>query len=225
MIRKNWLEKAEVPIKPKALPSSFADWVYRASHGNKKNDVSDDSRIKQRLNLGKIDESLIERFKMYQWTQNFLNIDERTKSDWRPVFIDDGSWKRTGEGVPYKASSLSVKGKPLLCVPDAVLENAKDGRILIIERKTTRTPEPKIPKNGWPNVEAQLWCYSWIDDFLDAEEVLLVGQLWHCTSFKRAKSLCLRHPAWRRSDQEHHARCLKWFEKYGGEFREDLKKT
>ena len=75
---------------------------------------------------------------------------------------------------------------------------------LVFTWKDTFVPEPRIPVDGWPNVEAQLWCYSWIDEFVTAKDVIMVGQLWH--RHFNAIQLCYRHPYWRRSDGDHQAR-------------------
>jgi hypothetical protein len=150
---------------------------------------------------------------MFKWTQEFLGSPD--PSEWVLVFADN---KRHPERI-FEATALRVGAYPLQCVPDVVLKNMRQNIYLVIERKTTFVPEPNIPLEGWPNVEAQLWCYSWIDDWENAEEVLLVGQLWHRT--RGGISLCHRHPAWKKSDPVHHDRCLAWFKKYGGIFLHD----
>lgn len=65
-----------------------------------------------------------------------------------------------------EASRLLVGGEALRCKPDAVLRHRVT--IMIIERKATFIPREKIPAGGWPNIKAQLWCYSWIDRWQDA---------------------------------------------------------
>lgn len=72
-------------------------------------------------------------------------------------------------------SGLTVNGLPLKGKPDLVFNEKKTGRIMIVERKASNRP---IPSDGWPNLRAQLWAYSKIDDWIDAPEVLLVGEIW-----------------------------------------------
>jgi hypothetical protein len=44
--------------------------------------------------------------------------------------------------------------------PDLVFREKRSGRILIVEIKAT---EADIYADGWPNLRAQLWAYSKID--------------------------------------------------------------
>lgn len=203
-----WIDRARAPESPKPLASKFADWVFQNSVRRLDAQPLDEDFRRQRLQLGKITHRDIELFLQVRWTREFLG--KSTLSDWSVFFADSG----TQPTQIFQASRLRIKASPIRCVPDVVLKNESLNKFLIIERKTTFVPEPDIPVNGWPNVEAQLWCYSWIDDFDDAAEVLLVGQLWHRT--RGGISLCHRHPSWKRSDVDHHERCLKWFNKYGG---------
>lgn len=213
---KNWIEYADKPLSPKATPSAFANWVYKASNNNYIYEIENDARTDIIMQQGKMDHDAISRFMMFKWTQKFLGINEKTLHDWKLTFVDDKSLQ--SQPITYTSNLLTVNGKPLKCIPDAVLRNDKKELVLIIERKTTRVPEPYIPKNGWPNVEAQLWCYSWIDDFVDARNVILVGQLWHRKKWNNSISLCHNHSSWHRNCEKHHTRCLSWFNKYGGVF-------
>ncbi len=215
MIRKNWLEKAEItPDKVHPRASSFANWVYFASHGNhKKRTLDEKYNEKKLMNLGRYDHNHVELFMQLKWSNENLSINERNKSDWSILFIDDGSSSQI-----FRASRLLVKDQPLRCRPDAILFNKKENKYLIIEHKTTRTPPQKIPQNAWPNVQAQLWCYSWIDDFEDADEVIMVGKLWILDSFRKLRQIHHSHASWKKSDQDHHNECLSWFKRYGGKF-------
>ena len=56
-----------------------------------------------------------------------------------------------------------------------------------------------------------------MDCVLDADEVILVGQLWH-RMHNRTIVMCHSHPIWKRDDQEFHDKCISWFELYGGKF-------
>jgi hypothetical protein len=159
--------------------------------------------------LGTVTHRVIEQFMLFKWTQHFL--DGHPASGWTVLFADSGD----GSEEVYLASDLKIEGISLRCVPDLVMVNKETDTVLIVERKTTHVPEPLLPENGWPNVEAQLWCYSYIDDWEDAREVLLIGQLWH--RFRGGVQLCHSHPTWKRSDKTHDDRCRYWFERYGGQ--------
>ena len=84
-------------------------------------------------------------------------------------------------------SSLQVNGKALRASPDLVFReevptgNQLSGRerIIIVEIKCTNAT---VPPRLWPNVRVQLWAYSKIDDFIDAAEIILVGEVWRVGS-------------------------------------------
>jgi hypothetical protein len=118
----------------------------------------------------------------------------------------------------FQASSLRVGGFAMRCIPDAILRHRNKAEYLIIERKTTN--KVKVPVEGWPNVEAQLWCYSLIDELQEADEVHLIGQLWR-RKFPQSLQLVHTHFLWKRSDRRHHEFCLELFVEYGGLYRPD----
>jgi hypothetical protein len=207
MTRQDWLSRSVPPEEPKATASSFANWVFESCVGDP-TPLDDRASRSHRLRLGRITHRSIELFMQFKWTQRFLA--GHPPSDWKLEFADTDE----GPSTSYVSSVLSVGGRPLRGLPDVVLRNTGTNTVLIIERKTTYVPAPQIPATGWPNVEAQLWCYSLLDAWSAADEVLLVGQLWHRERF--GLTLCHEHPAWRRSDQKHHRRCAEWFLRYGG---------
>ncbi len=213
MININWFDRALPPVHAVPKASSFSDWVFRASNEIQSQETEASDYRKKRMEQGKIDHKLIENFMQSNWVESSIGIG--SASNWKLTFADDGR----GSIKIFRASRLTVKGKPLRCVPDAVLHNEVTNTFMVIERKTTRRLEPQIPTNGWPNVQAQLWCYSWIDDWIDAQEVLLVGQLWRRT-INRGKILCKSHSLWKRSNESHQENCAKWFERYGGKIGE-----
>lgn len=59
--------------------------------------------------------------------------------------------------------------------PDLVFRNINSGQVLIVEIKLSKM---KIPSNLWPNVWAQLWCYSQIAIAKNAPEVTVTGEVW-----------------------------------------------
>lgn len=206
---KDFVSFAKPPQTPQPTASEFANWVFEWSVPSLKVASDGSESRRHRKMLGAMTHLEIEQFMRFKWTQDFL-IGHPTLS-WRVLFVDDGNDDRR----IFFASKLTVEKAPVRCVPDLVLLNSATDTVLIVERKTTSVPEPHIPQDGWPNVEAQLWCYSHIDNWENAREVLLVGQLWR--RFRGGVQLCHSHPVWRRSDLGHQARCKKWFIRYGGE--------
>ena len=205
----NWESKAIKPEKPINKASSFAQWVFTQSNDQSRNQDSITEHInKQR---GREAHLAIDNFFRMDWARN--NLDSESVSDW----IIEHTESDARAGKSYKASNLKINGKVLKCSPDVVLRHKKQNKIVIIERKTTFVPAHRIPDNGWPNLQAQLWCYSWMDSILDVDEVILVGQIWrHIT--REAVSLCHTHPMWKRDDKEFNEKCSSWFKLYGGEF-------
>lgn len=204
-----WVSSAQAPLVPRPTASEFANWVFEWSVPSLKVSPDRSEHQRHRMVLGAITHREIDQFMRFRWTQDFLA--GHATSDWRLLFADNGETERQ----TFRASRLTVEQVPVRCVPDAVLMNSSTNTILIIERKTTNVPKPSIPENGWPNVEAQLWCYSHIDDWRGVREVLLVGQLWH--RFRGGVQLCHTHPSWKRDDPAHENRCRIWFERYGGQ--------
>ena len=126
-----------------------------------------------------------------------------------------------GAALPAKKlftiSALSVGGRALVASPDLVFRekpNSIDGRltgaerIVIVEIKSSGA---LIPPDMWPNVRAQLWAYSKIDDFVDASEVYLVAEVWRSSG----RSCGLRQSlTWTRRSEMLNRECSKLFEIY-----------
>ena len=203
----NWESKAVKPDNPINTASSFAQWVFEQSTHYKAQ-----KSFVQRKNMQQGIEAhqTIDVFFKKQWT-NKINVHSESASDWIVEHTDEDG--RAGKF--YKASSLVVNNKPLHCSPDVVLRHKTKSQIIIIERKTTTNKNPIVPAKGWPNVQAQLWCYSWIDSTLDVDEVFLVNQVW--AGFAWSHRLSGYHPMWKRGDRELSNKCLSWFRLYGGE--------
>jgi len=206
----NWESKAIKPEEPVNTASAFAQWVFEQSvHYKAQESFIQSKNMQQGIDA----HQSIDNFFRKQWV-NKLNIGSDSASDW----IVEHTEQDGKAGKFYKASSLIVNNKPLHCSPDVVLRHKTKSQIVIIERKTTRTNYRTIPAKGWSNVQAQLWCYSWIDSILDVDEVILVNQVWW--RFGRVVTglkLCNYHPMWKRGDREVSDKCLSWFRLYGGE--------
>lgn len=198
----------------KSTASGFADWVFRQHHPSYSDfDQFGRASRSERLARGSKAHLEIDLFLRHLWTIKYLGSGRH--SGWTVYFADN---KPTPDRQ-FIASRLRIGHEPMRCLPDLVLVEDRTAEVLIIERKTTRVQEPDIPFNGWPNVEAQLWCYSWIDDFVDSPCVHLIGQLWTRIA-GGGVALCHRHPVWQRGDESHEARCRRWFQRYGGRVAE-----
>jgi hypothetical protein len=110
-----------------------------------------------------------------------------------------------------------VGGAKLACRPDVVFKHIESGRIVIVERKTTFLHEAWFPASGWPNAEAQLWCYSKVDDWIAAPQIELVLQVWQ-HSGEHGLRLANEGQIWTAGEQEHERRCARWFAEYQSVF-------
>lgn len=116
------------------------------------------------LEMGKAGEKVIPKY----WS----NLREHG-----PRALESGDWRLAYEGKSLRISELTVDGRELWGEPDVVFVNDATKELLIIERKVTTAV---IPKNGWPNLCAQLWAYSRADEFRDYN-VRAVGEIWHAS--------------------------------------------
>jgi len=188
--------------------SSFANWVYRQTNSNRI--VRDKTKAKKLKEMGRETHLHIDNFFRMKWTN--ANLQSESASDWNVKHSEiDGR-----NGIYYKSSCLKLDGKSMNCSPDLILTHKYKNQAVVIERKTTQLQERFIPRRGWPNVQAQLWCYSWMDILEDYDEVILVGQIWR--RYRYTYVLCTNHSIWRKQDKRFHQYCLNWFNEYGGNF-------
>lgn len=200
------------PKNPIPKASNFADWVFRnSSYYREPVNHEQKKRKYEKMRQGLVDHRAIDLFFRHKWTLD--NLERANSSEWDLISADSHV---------YKSSCLKINSKPMYCKPDVVLQNKISKSILIIERKTTSVPQEYIPKNGWPNIQAQLWCYSWIDKWYKAPDILLVAQIWHRT-YKPKGGYALElnkniGSLWKRSDKKHNKFCHELFKAYGGKF-------
>jgi len=196
------------------VASHFSSWVFRTWHGR---DFigSNENNLRISQKIGSQAEFDIDDYFYNLATSENKNY---TSKNWRVIYKDGGENK----GVILKASKLSIDNEPIRCKPDVVLAHNQTGEILIIERKVTRTPDQRIPHGGWPNLQVQLWCYSWIDNWLNAPEVFLAGEIWLKESNDDLDYIrSSRCPKSCRSDKDFNLYCGKYFELYGGKIKGD----
>lgn len=153
-----WLAKQRNPEKTGNRVTDFSGWVFSLYRPKPtKGTLSNGQRVEREIAA---------RF-----------APPPTHSGWELIYQDPLSDERVVKII----SNLRVRGQPLKGVPDVVFREKKTGRILIVERKASNR---EIPTDGWPNLRAQLWAYAQIDDWANAPEVLLVGEIWGFTGTK-----------------------------------------
>lgn len=156
------LKKAKFspPKKTRAYASDFSDWIFSLYY-HKRDAVA--------LLHGQEHEQELERLIKNKIRHEYPLSPH---SNWKNIFYGMGSSESDAKTI----SELTVNGTPMRGKPDLVFQEKKTKRIIIVEIKASRT---EIPSDGWPNLRAQLWAYSKIDEYKDAPEVILVGEIWH----------------------------------------------
>lgn len=192
--------KLRPPREPMATVSSFSGWVFDLSHPEGHRDPT-------ALAMGKAGESLIEKRRKLKLARG----QAPSSANFRLLFADP-----LDDSAPsFQISCLTLNGKPLRGRPDVVLEDKITGEVSIFERKVTNWRRD-VPATGWPNLKVQLWCYGWIDQWRDAPEVSLIGQIWK--SHNETLDLSRKIPRWERSDPQFHKECEELFNLFGGHF-------
>lgn len=162
------LARAKPPQAPIPTASAFGSWIINLNYPREATSSTGLMR-RQRMLIGSIGERLIEEYKL--WAREAASV--RTME----LFYAD---PLDGSKEAFRSSKLLLDGKPITGKPDVVLKDPADGGIvLIVERKLTTLFPSRIPPGCWPNVPAQLWCYSWMDEWEDASEVILRAEVWH----------------------------------------------
>jgi len=206
------IAKENIPRESHNSVSSFTSWVFNLSH-------SRNSNKKYAFAFGRAaeEELLKERKKNRDRIRRFR--DGSVKMG-RTVFFEDDL---SNTQKPFKICSLRINGKPLMGRPDLVMRDDKINEFEIYEIKATRTKR-HIPSSGWPNLITQLWCYSWINKFLQASDVKLIGAIYKEKKGELYTNNLVHHqrtPRWNKSDTDIHDQCLELFEIYGGKFWEN----
>lgn len=212
----------EDEVARKGTVKHFEDWVFHKTNPDYI-DPNQPSTIKDRLELGRIGHEEIER---YTRLLRKVSVTEGTSSSWELLYADphDGSDTRS-----FRASRLIVDGVPLCGKPDVAFQDRRTETVLLLERKVTSWDEDRIPEDAWPNIRAQLWCYAWMDEWIEARQVIVVCHFWQRRLIWGAgphprqdpeNPWIWTHarPEWHRNDPQFHSECLNYFIKYGGEF-------
>ena len=155
------------PANPINTATSFSDWIFLIDKGRR----SSSSQSKERGQLG---EKLLSQ--RHWLIPNLPKSKSLRSQEWQVVFKDPLQPK----APIFTASRLTLHGKPLKCRPDCVLKNKTNNVIMIIETKVTSS-RVVVPPCGWANLAVQLWCYSWIDNWLNCPNVILLACVYQFT--------------------------------------------
>lgn len=154
------------PIDPQPTASGFSSWIY-SLYGSAIGKDEDRERGKE------VEQEVLNRRRaIYQSVDNqYLR---KVVSNW--ALIHNGIEQPEDQPIDYMTiEHLPVGGVPLRVSPDLMYQNRSLSKILIVEIKHTKM---FVPTNLWPNVWAQLWCYSQIDVARQADSVCVVGEVW-----------------------------------------------
>ncbi|MXP63149.1 hypothetical protein E0493_07250 [Roseomonas sp. M0104] len=168
LVPSEFLRRAQTmpPDKPQATASAFSQWIYSlysSDHGN------DDDRERGKAAE---EEILNRRSQLSECTDNdFLKY---INSDWNLLHNGLHVCGKKKENY-YEIKSLQVNGRPLRASPDLIYMNKMNGDVIIVEIKHSKLP---ITTNLWPNVWAQLWCYSQLEIALSARKLTVIGEVW-----------------------------------------------
>lgn len=149
----------QAPEHGVATASSFADWIYSlyrrlpSLQGMEKGRELEDlwgGNLKHNASFGRVN-----------------------SSSWQLIYR--GMGESDDNCTPYRAASLRVRGAALRCSPDLVYRHRTDSCAVIVEVKCTTKP---LPRALWPNVWAQLWAYSKIDELAQFENLMVLAEIW-----------------------------------------------
>jgi len=157
------------PVDPQPTASAFSQWVYSLygrAEGSEE-DVADGKAAEQdiwerRRGAASCNDNHFLREAGWHWSliHNGLDLRDRDRSN------------------HFLAPDLRVNGEPLRASPDLVYANPDKSEVMIVEIKFSRQA---LPKNLWPNVWAQLWCYAQLEfarNARNARKLTVVGEVW-----------------------------------------------
>ena len=195
-----WILRAAHDSPPEsrgADVTDFSGWIFSLYH---------EKKDPQSLANGRaVEEQVRRRYELLR-----QSVPEPVSGDWEPLYRGIGEQDRK-QKPPMIVTALRVGGQSLRARPDYAFRETGSRRVLIVEIKASNRD---IPSDGWPNLRAQLWCYSQIDDWVVAPEVLLTAEYWGFNAygiFPRGAQV------WRRGDGQFEAQNRELFRLYGNE--------
>ena len=168
LIPSDFLRRAQAmpPENPQATVSAFSQWIY-SLYSSAYGDDEDRERGTA------MEQEILDRRKKAPCCINndFLRS---IRSDW--MLVHNGMHLPDGEHADYfRSNHLNVNGEPLRASPDLLYCNEVSSEVIIVEIKFSRLP---ITTNLWPNVWAQLWCYSQLEIPRSAQKLTVIGEVW-----------------------------------------------
>lgn len=153
----HWEESlGKLPKTPELTVTNFCKWIYSF--------YSPPPRLAQ-LEEGKKVEITVDTFFLRR------NLNVYIERGWSVCYRD--TFDNSIDSL--KIDALRIKGSALYGKPDIVFKHEDSGDIIIVERKASQST---MPSDSWPNVRAQLWCYSKANVFLNAPNIMLVAEAW-----------------------------------------------
>lgn len=187
--------------RPSALGDAvtdFSGWVFKLEH--------DKDSPYESLTIGKLlEREIVERDRSRRELA-FVRGTTPAVLGWRVLYEDD----LTPDAHTFRVSTLRVCGTPLTAKPDLVLDDTRTGCIYIVDRKASNIEPPTF---SWHNVRAQLWAYSWIDDWQDRPMRLCV-EVWRHD--EQGKPQSCQVISWAKGDTGPEQAIQRLFEIYGG---------
>lgn len=168
IVPSEFLRKARLmrPRDPHPTASAFSQWVYSLygrADGNEEDvaegKVAEQDIWQRRRAAVTCNDNRSLRAAGLPWSliHNGLNLPDREKPNYLSI------------------PSLCVNGAPLRASPDLMYANTDRTEVMIVEIKFSRQ---ELPKNLWPNVWAQLWCYAQLETARNAHKLTVVGEIW-----------------------------------------------
>ena len=168
LVPSEFLRKARAmrPADPQPTASGFSQWVYslyNQAEGSEEDaaagTAAEHDIWERRRGAASCNDDRFLREAGYGWS-----------------LIHNGLHLRGGSGPNHlSVPELLVKGKALRVSPDLMYARPDRSEVMIVEIKFSRQV---IPKNLWPNVWAQLWCYAQLGTARSARVLTVVGEVW-----------------------------------------------
>lgn len=159
------------PSNPEPTASMFSQWLY-SLYASSFGDNQDRAAGKEAEEY-----ILAERRKAYAATDQASM--RKHFPGWR-LKHNGLSSNQSNRPNYYSIDDLLVGGEPLRVLPDLIYEHTNTGEIMIVEIKHSQM---HIPRNLWPNIWGQLWCYAQIREVRNSPKVTVIGEVWGDTYY------------------------------------------
>ncbi len=224
--KKNWIDHVRPPLEAGQTVTDLKEWVYEESVGKFNKEInkikykdtgySIEDKNKKFKDADRIRDN-IESFFQTQWLENNTNKIFKKSSDWQPIIIR----KNLEEKKYFESSKLIINNDPIRMKPEIVFRNKIDNkRYIIVKRSITKIDNSKYRIDNYhKSLQIQLWCYSWVNELIDADSVSLFVQFFRNNKFGNATRLSSEALMWERGDKNHEDFCKKVFGLYGGTYK------